>query len=147
MATDPTLQLDIDTDLKFNVEGAVGLNIKSAVDGRLSIKEDGIYVEAPNGKVTDGKIYEGPYDHEGLRVGSNCPFGRSDNPSVEEPLMITCTDRVHKVFEATDAEGKFLVDFRPEVDCTLPGDIYRVRVYDIDPGAGDEESESDEEEP
>lgn len=135
-----TLGLDIDNDLQFNVDGSVGLKISSAVDGRLTIKDDGIYVEAPDGKVIgDGKLYEGPYDTEGLRVGSNCPFGRYDNPSIEEPLMITCTDRVHRVFNSNDAEGKQLVDFRPGIDCTLPGDMYRVRVYDVDPGSGTEE--------
>lgn len=148
MAADVTLQLDIDNDLKFNANGAVGLNIKSEVDGRLTIKEDGIYVQAPDGSVTGGTIYEGSYDNEGLRVGSNCPFGRSDNPSVEQELMITCTDRVHKVFDAFDSEGKKLNNFRPDVDCTLPGDMYRVRVYDFDtdagPGANDEEEPEEE---
>lgn len=132
-----TLQLDIDSDLKFDENGAVGLNIKSEVEGRLTIEDDGIYVAAPAGRlIGGGTVYEGPYDNEGLRVGANCPFGRSDNPSVEEPLMITCTDRVHRVFESNDPEGKKLMDFDPNVDCTLPGDMYRVRVVDADPDAG-----------
>ena len=132
-----TLQLDIDSDLKFDENGAVGLNIKSEVEGRLTIEDDGIYVAAPAGKFYGGgTVYEGPYDNEGLRVGSNCPFGRYDNPSVEEPLMITCTDRVHRCFLALDAEGQQLTDFNPNVDCTLPGDMYRVRVPDTDPTAG-----------
>ena len=132
-----TLQLDIGSDLKFDENGAVGLNIKSEVEGRLTIEDDGIYVAAPAGKlIGGGTVYEGPYDNEGLRVGANCPFGRIDNPSIDEPMMITCTDRVHRVFESLDDKGKQLMDFNPDVDCTLPGDMYRVRVVDTDPEAG-----------
>lgn len=133
MAEVVTIQLDIASDLKFNDDGSVGLNITSEVPDRLSIKEDGLYIEAPVGKSKQvGMVFGGQYDNEGLRVGANCPFGRADNPDIEAPLMITCTEKVHRVFESSDPDGQNLVGFRPNIDCVLPGDMYRVAVFEID---------------
>lgn len=138
MSETVTLQLDIDNDLKFNEDNSVGLNIRSAAADGITINDDGLFVKAPTDQSSIGSVFEGQYDVPGLRVGANSPFGRSDNPAIEAPLMITCSHLVHRVFEAQDAEGKVLVDCRPEIDCPLPGDIYRVPIIEIDPGAGDD---------
>ena len=123
------LELAIGRGLKFNPDGTVGLNISPAspAGDHIKLETDGLYVEAPQGESTgSGKGYDGVYNAEGIRLGYSCPYGTTSESAVYAPGMITCTNIVHKVFDATDDSGRNLIGFRPEIDCTLPGDMYRV---------------------
>lgn len=124
-----TLELDIDDTLKFDGDGNLSLNVSTESKGSVSFKDDGLYVAAPPGKDgTGGEGYQGSaYDAEGLRFGSKSPYGLKTDPAIASPLMFTCTNIIHRVFESSTEDGSKLINFRDAVDCTLCGDMFRVK--------------------
>lgn len=119
------IDLDYSNDLKIDNTGALALNISSENPQDLHYEDDGIFIDAPDGESQGtGEGYSGHYDAEGIRLGSNCPFGQLGN--VDEDHMVTCTNIIHRVFDSKDDKGIELINFRPEIDCTLVGDMFRV---------------------
>lgn len=124
-----TIELDIDNSLKFDDDGNLSLNVSPDSEGDVSFKDDGLYVAAPPGKDgTGGEGYQGSaYDAEGLRFGSKSPYGRKEDLNIVSPLMFTCTNIIHRVFDSLTEDGSELINFRGSVDCTLCGDMFRVK--------------------
>lgn len=122
------LELSIGKGLKFNEDGEVELNIspESVGSDRILYEPDGLYVVAPQGATTgSGKGYTGVWTQEGIRCGLTSPYASQSDLSGRKEGMLTCTNIVHKVFDSIDESGASLIGIR-EVDCVMPGDMYRV---------------------
>lgn len=120
----PTIQLDLDNDLYVNDDNR--LSIKIAENSTLEIRNDGLYAAAPNGDDgTSGKGFDGTYNSEGIRLGYANPFDDTKSQS-----MVVASNTVHHVFTSEDSKGEKLQEFRPEIDCVLIGDMFRVKNED-----------------
>lgn len=100
------------------------LTVKKASGSNISIESDGLYAEAkPGADGHGGTGYDDYYTQEGIRLGYSSPF----SDAVKTPRMVTCTNYIHRMFDASDDDGQTLLNFRPSIDYVLAGDFYRVQ--------------------
>lgn len=117
----PKIELDLDSDLYVNDENR--LSIKVAEGSTLEIRSNGLYAYAPDGDDgISGTGFDDMYTNECVRLGYANPFD-----DTESPRTVVLTNTVHHVFTSNDSSGKSLQGFRPEIDCVLIGDMYRVK--------------------
>lgn len=117
--------LDLDIDLRTDENDQLTINISKAEGNTLEIKPgDGLYAPAPNG--VDGSTGTGypdtPIIRDGVRIGYIGPYTNNKASG-----RISLTNGIHRIYEASDHKGKVLLDFRPEIDTVLAGDMYRVK--------------------
>jgi hypothetical protein len=117
----PTIELDLDTDLTTNNSSELTFNISPDEGNTLMIRPgDGLYAPSPSGMGTgypDTTIVR-----DGVRIGFANPF---DNTTSSHRVSLTSI--VHRIYTSDEDKGKVLIDFRPEIDCILAGDMYRVK--------------------
>lgn len=120
----PKIELDLDNDLYVNEEDK--LSVKIAKDSSLELRSDGLYANAIKGDDgSAGKGYTGTYNTEGIRLGYDNPFTMDKQES-----KVVGSNIIHHVFDSEDIKGSKLKGFRPEIDCVLIGDMYRVKNED-----------------
>lgn len=115
----PEIGLDLNKDLQILSKM---LSVKLAEGTNLSVEADGLHVSAepgPDGIGGDG--YDSYYSAEGIRLGYDSPFLNN-----KVPRMIACTNIVHRLYDSRDERGEQLINFRPQIDCALIGDMFRV---------------------
>ena len=117
----PKIELDLDNDLYVNDDNR--LSVKIAEGSTLQIKGDGLYAFAPDGDDgSSGDGYPGTYNGDAIRLGYSNPFDDSKTPH-----RVVGGNIIHHVFTSDDSKGENLQNFRPEIDCVLIGDMFRVK--------------------
>lgn len=122
----PSIEARISNDLKFNESGEIGINIDdSKDDNALALKSDGLFLNGNLVGSNDGFV-DGNYGN--MRIGF--ASGYDKRPDFNESGLVTANNIVHRTFTFKTVDGQTVSNFRPEVDCYIPGDIIRVQQAD-----------------